>query len=263
LGNAFVSVADDPLDVYWNPAGLATQHFSRIKFSYQNDIFGYTNLQIFTNIPSPLGKFGIGFMSNQNNQLLNVPTPNNERERPAASGTLTDLAMSSFLSYGTVIRQGLMLGASAKVLYRQLASASAIGLAFDGGLLFHFMRGWSLGVQGKNLLNTGIQWSGTNSNPSEKVASSIEVGLSARIGDHLWAYDYNLNGSAALGAEFKLAPLFTLRGGMQWPSGQSARYTLGSTLEYGEFSLDYGLRIDTDAALSSMLEHTIAVGFKI
>ena len=263
MGNAFVSVADDPLAVYWNPAGLASQHFSRIKFSYQNDIFNYNNIQIFANLPSPLGKFGLGFVSNQTSALLNVPTPNNEAERPASIGALNDLCMSTFLSYGTVVRQGLMLGGTAKVLYRQLASASAVGLAFDGGVLLHFVRGWSLGIQGRNMLSTGIQWSGTSNTPSQAVAGSIELGLSGRLGDHLLAGSYNLDGSAAAGAELKLNPMFCLRGGIQSPTGQSLRYSLGSTLEYGDCSIDYALRMDTDAALASNLEHTISVGFKL
>ncbi len=263
MGSAFVAVADDPTAVFWNPAGLATQHFSRLKFSYQNDIFNYTNIYMCAGISSPMGKFGLGFTSNQNGMLLQVPTPNNERERPSSTGSLSDLAMTTYLAYGSTLRQGLMVGATAKVLYRQLASASALGAALDGGILFHFVRGWSLGLQGKNLLATGMQWSGTSNNPKDAVSSSIELGLAGHLGDHLIALAYNLNGTGACGAEYKLNPSLWVRGGLQWPLGQAARYSLGTSLDNGDFSLDYSLRIDTDANLTDSLEHTLSIGFKI
>ena len=262
LGNTFVSVADDATAVYWNPAGLSSQPESKMNLTYQNDVFGYQNLYFFGALPTTMGKFGFGLMSNQTSSIYGVSTPN-EGERPAYSSTLSDSAMTGFVSYASVFRRGLHWGVTGKYMTRTLASTRASGLAVDVGTMYYIMSGVQVGFQVRDLWSTGIQWQNTTSNPKDAIEPTFCGGLSWQGESFLVSFSDELGGSIGLGGEYNLNKAIAVRSGLQIPKDLPLRYWVGTSLDVANFRLDYVFQIDSNADMVSGLEHTLSVAFKI
>ena len=262
MAGAFVAVADNPSAVYWNVAGVAAQSDSQMELSYQQDNFDYQNMYLFATLPTTFGKLGFGAISNQASGIAGVPTAN-DGERPVASGSLSDAALTSFVSYSSIFRRGLYWGITGKYMTRTLASATASGIAADLGMMYFLNSNFIFGMQCRNAWSTGMKWQGTTSNPSDAVASAFFTGLTFKQEWYLLSLSWGLGGSSAIGGEYQPSKELRLRGGVQLPAGRIPGYWLGTTLDYTYFTLDYSFHIEGDATLGTGLEHTLSLGFKI
>lgn len=131
LGGAYVSVADDPNAIYWNPAGLSQMNNSSVELGYSR--MSLDRQHSFVAAALSLGGLGtLGFMWNRfsvsdidGRDSAGYPTEDFGDAENALIGGLSQ-------SFGQ-----LSLGASVKYLQHSLANNKATGYAFDAGVLLN------------------------------------------------------------------------------------------------------------------------------
>ncbi len=128
MGEAFVAVADDASATWWNPAGLAWQQNSDLRFMHTDwlpafnldDLF-YDFLAYSAYVPSLGGTVGgnIVYM-NEGEQAYTDETGSD-------LGTIKSREFSIGVSYGTLINPDLAFGVGFKYIHSDLASGHMVG----------------------------------------------------------------------------------------------------------------------------------------
>jgi hypothetical protein len=133
MGSAFVSVADDPTAMYWNPAGIAQisnldTYFSSarwladLSFNYAGIVLGFGDL----------GNLGVNatFLTMDKIEQTTIL-------RPDGTGVFFDAASYAFgLTYARNLTDRFSIGLNAKYINERLYNESANGFALDVGALF-------------------------------------------------------------------------------------------------------------------------------
>jgi len=132
LGDAYVSLANDPSSTYWNPAGLAQMSRSEVMFVSQpwlvgmNTTFGAVGIVV----PS-FGTIGANFILMDYGDM--DVTTMSKQEGTGEKFTATDMAFS--LSFARNLTEWFSVGASGKIITSSIWHESASALAFDLGVL--------------------------------------------------------------------------------------------------------------------------------
>jgi hypothetical protein len=154
MGEAFVSVANDPSALYWNPAGIGSQLRREIQFnstSYPGDI-RYNHIELVLPSAALGGSFGIqmgGFAAEMNET---------DEYHPFGTGrtfTFTDFVLGA--AYARRFTDKLLIGFGVKYAredYGSQVDAPATGaLLFDIGSIYYL--GWRSLRVGMSLTNFG------------------------------------------------------------------------------------------------------------
>lgn len=231
LGGAFIAVADDASAPLWNAAGLGRMERQEYAFSYEDP-------------------FGVGLKTGYFFGVL----PILERHAVGASfvhkgfdddGKLSYTRDLILLSYGVRIHRRVSFGLSGKYVRVDTgldghSEAKGSGLGLDVGLLAWPTPGWSVGVVCRDVTGTSLRY---NTDVSEEVWGR-RIGLG-------WAYqplegltvagDVDQDGQVRVGTEYWLSGSMALRGGMRrdWTISESSTYSMGVSLRYRSFRLDY------------------------
>jgi len=146
LGGAFVAVADDPLGVLWNPAGLSTMDQNRLSFETAR-LFEQTSMNAFSiAVPgSWLPSIGLSMVSmgtgdfEQTNELNDV------------LGTFTESDAAYVVTLAKGFSPKFSVGANVKVVTQSIESFSAGGVGFDLGAMYDLAPGLRFGGSLANL----------------------------------------------------------------------------------------------------------------
>ncbi|MGQ9863311.1 MAG: putative type IX sorting system protein PorV2 [Bacteroidia bacterium] len=161
LGNAVVSNAYDATASYWNPAALVEVPFPQFHFMHSEYFAGIAKYD-YGALAMPLRenqRLGISFL-----RLGIDNIPNTLKFYDGATydfSRITEFSvadMALLLSYAKPLRQGLGIGASLKIIHRQLGPfATAWGFGLDVGIAYH--KGpWQFGATAYDLTNTFNAW---------------------------------------------------------------------------------------------------------
>lgn len=140
LGGAFVAVADDPLGVLWNPAGLSTMDQNRLSFETAR-LFEQTSINA-ASIAVPgnwLPSMGLSMVSlgsgefEQTNELNDV------------LGTFRESQTAYVVTLSKGFSPKFSVGANVKVVTQSIESFSAGGVGFDLGALYDLAPGLRVG----------------------------------------------------------------------------------------------------------------------
>ncbi len=283
MGGAYAGLADDSTSVYWNPAGLTgIKHFdvnlaeegtsgSALNLGTNNVASQYFFLT--GGMTTDVGSFGIGVMRFQDGGIPEV-SGTLVQGAPNVVGTFSDADTGIFLSYARPTWKWLDLGVSLKTLFggtSGLVPAQGVnvtgnasydyfgvdlGAQLKFGELTPALEGLVLGVNLQDLLNTGVKWVNTPTNPTEMVDTNPKTGLAYSLPfDFLKQAQTQINLALDVdpvlyspsmvvhyGAEVWYKGVLAFRGGVEQftESSQSSDPTLGLSLRlFNMVQVDY------------------------
>jgi hypothetical protein len=252
MGSAFVAISNDATATYWNPAGLAGLEANEFQAQHAERFGGAINHDVFTLAsPYPIGGFGIGLtrLGVDNIKLTaleNPSAPAGSENRPVVTRVETTTDYALYLSYGRRIHPDLAVGASFKLIWRNLAVGDGSGYGIDIGLLYNLRPGITFGMSIRNLTRTKIAF---DSGSNDKIPPSAWLGIAyaRRVpslkGDitlstslHLGEQTSSVTDTQAfrVGAEYLYKQILAFRTGVE-----GTHFTAGTGLKFlDRFSLD-------------------------
>lgn len=148
MGSAFVSLADDPSSLYWNPGGLSRNEKYALMVDHSPWLPGLSFN--FFGIVIPMQSFGtLGIsVTALNTAEMDVTTPAN----PMGTGEKFDASsMVVGFSYGRSLTDRFSIGGTFKYINERIFNSMATGMAFDIGTIYDTpLPGLRLGVSVSN-----------------------------------------------------------------------------------------------------------------
>ena len=149
LGNAFVSIAEGPEALFWNPAGSASATTRELSLAYQDYLQGYKSRVL--SYLQPMGKTIIGVTLNYMDMSGFDYRDEYGDLQPVVGKPVQNFVGSVSLARG-FFNQGLQLGATAKYINEKLDTYRYTNVGFDvGGKI----RPWSWLGAGIAVVNIG------------------------------------------------------------------------------------------------------------
>lgn len=130
LGNAYVSIADGPEALYWNPAGAASATTREVALAYQDYLQGYKARTLA--YLQPMGKTIIGVTLNYMDMSGFDYRDEYGDLQPVVGKPVQNFVGSVSLARG-FFNQGLQLGATAKYINEKLDTYRYTNVGFDLG----------------------------------------------------------------------------------------------------------------------------------
>jgi hypothetical protein len=176
LAGSFVSIADDPNTIFYNPAGLGTMTQTRASVGFFKHLLdinsGYASIA--TQIPN-FGNIGAGIV------YINYGEFKQTGDEGQDLGTFGAGELALSLGYGGTLQEGLNYGANMKFIYSQIADARSSALAVDLGVQYIAVANRL--TLGASVLNLGTQLS-PYVNTRENLPLDLNIGF-ALYPEHL------------------------------------------------------------------------------
>ena len=185
MGGAYVAVANDVTAGYWNPAGLTGAQGLQIQFmhakqfisSVQYDYFSASNqLDEGTTLGLSVIRLGVDDIKDSRDALLGELISDGLDYSKIKMFNVSDYAF--FFSYARNYDQKLAYGANVKLIYRDFASESALGIGFDLGAQYRMHPNLVFGLMLRDVTTTMMAWS---TSEKEFIAPSVRPGISYRF----------------------------------------------------------------------------------
>lgn len=280
MGGAFVAVADDSTAVYWNAAGLPAVKNIDVSVIEEgreyddldlNDVGStYIFLSGAYNMNS-LGTFGLAFMRFGVQDIPQV-SGLDANGVPIQVGTFQSQDFGYMASWGKQWTDVFSAGATFKYLTggtTGLQNATGqnfngqatynyfgldLGVLFDFGPMTDYLKGLKLGLNLQDLVNSGVQWENTPTDPNDEVDANEKTGLAytpplrfLREADSklTLAVDvdpkYQVNTLIHYGAEFWYRDTLALRAGLREFLGglQDLEPSVGASFRLAILEVDY------------------------
>ena len=191
LGGAHVALVNDATAGYWNPAALARIGYPE-GIVMHDERFGSLISFDFASVAVPYGldeSLGLSILrlgvdgipdtrkawidNNSNGIFDNVDRLDYDK---VTYFNATDWAL--YFTYAKRPSSGLMYGANVKIIRRDLADQSAIGIGFDVGALYSPMPDLYLGINAQDITTTLVAWS---TGRNELVSPTLKIGAAYSI----------------------------------------------------------------------------------
>jgi hypothetical protein len=250
LGGSFVAVADEPLGVIWNPAGLSEMyqnaaHFETVRLFEETSINGFSLGVPGKKFPS----FGATVLSLSSGEFERT---NDLNER---LGTFNIGEMAFLLSIAKNLNPKFTVGANVKLAHQSIVDFSASGVGMDLGFMYKVVPNVRLGA---SLLNVGgptLTMRSTDEDYSVEFRGGMAVYFYGNRGLVTAEIDHRSGPGATLhaGSEFWIHRTLALRFGIYDTSpGGGLSYVISDVLR-----LDYGI---SDHELGTT--HRIGIGYR-
>ena len=221
LGNAFISIADDPTAVHWNPAGLVDINRLSANVSYNSYIFNIQSFFASFVYPITLNKNKLSLGSALMYSDLGIVEGRDETRAQTEYISLYDSSLIISAAYS--INQMFSIGGNVKYITTKLWSGEENrGHAFssDLGVKVKLHNPTiNMAVVAKNL-GTKLKYGNSVENP---LPLDIELGISAKpIKKLLLSSDISIQSNSSVklrfGTEYVVNTTFVLRGGINTES---------------------------------------------
>jgi hypothetical protein len=185
MGGAFTAVANDVTAGYWNPAGLVDSpglqfqlmHAKQFMSSIQYDYFGASKeIDETSSLGLSLIRWGVNDIKDSRFALAGNVISEGLDYSKISSFNVADYVL--YVSYAHRYSEDFSIGGNVKVIYRDFASESAMGIGFDLGLKYRLIPNLYLGALFRDITSTMMAWS---TNEKEFVYPSFRPGISYRI----------------------------------------------------------------------------------
>lgn len=266
MGGVFTAISDDPLALYWNPAGLSFQRVPELSaqfFSYiedtsiQNIVFA---MPIYTQKPVTLAGGVIVLQSKGFKKTITAGNTYGFEEK----GEFNAMDLSGSVGAGMAMTPQASVGLSVKFMQETLDDEKATAAAFDIGLLLQSIdRPYRLGLVVQNI--------GTQVKFKEKsfaLPRVFKFALAREIFSSGWISMEGIQASDTdlefrIGLEVPLANLLFIRGGYQYlfnkkEMGDYTDFTAGIGFNFQHFGLDYAVASYGDFGYT----HRVSMNFK-
>lgn len=234
LGGAYVAMADDPLGVLWNPAGLSGMNENELRFE-NGLLFEQTSLNAFgLAIPgSRWPSFGLAFVTMRSGDFQRTNDMND------VLGTFSEGESAWLFTASRAFTPQLAIGANLKLVQQTVEAFSGGGIGADLGVTFAPVPGLKFGASVANLGGPSVKLQNTAESWPTVVRGGASLGilggralLTAQV-DHLDGLGPRLHG----GTEYYLQPGLALRVGFDQSTG-----TGGFSYRFAEqYRLDYAV----------------------
>jgi hypothetical protein len=225
LGGAYVAEADDPADLYYNPAGLGKVDFTRVEAAHELWYGEVQREQLQLAWPVRVGTMGLSV------SYLHVPAFVAYDASDNVVGDVSAATLVGSLGYGVLLNDRFSLGATASFFSQRLDNVTSTGPALTAGAQWQLER-VTFGVAARNL-GPGVKMQ----TQSEPLPTEYAVGLAwnlplAGVSMGLEAgFPQEGNSRLRLGAEYTSPVGLSLRTGYTRSSG--ALGDTGNDLVFG------------------------------
>jgi hypothetical protein len=242
LGSANVAIANDPLGVLWNPAGLSFMDQNEVRFENAH-LFGESSLNSlgFAVPGSRWPSFGVSMLSLSSGDFERT----NDVNDPL--GTFKEGETAWLLSASKAFSPRLAVGVNVKLVQQTVESFSANGSGVDLGALFQVVPGLKLGASLMNLGGPTLQLRDVPETYPSQFRGGAALGLLQGRGLLALEVDHadGLGTQLHAGAEYWLLSGMALR--MGWsPDGPSGgltyRFAPRYTVDYAAADHPLGLQ---------------------
>lgn len=269
MGSAQVAIANDVTAGYWNPAGLASINYPEFALMHEEHFGDLVNYN-YGAVAIPYGpdmSFGLSVMRlsvdgipDTRNALIDVRTGevifdiNNPNARIDPS-KIKEFNNTDWAFYGTFAKrqsQNFSWGANIKVVSRNIAEHTALGIGFDVGAIYKPSDNLFLGANVMDVTTTLIAWSGGR---NELVSPTVKLGAAYGIeflsGTWLPTMDFDIRfenrqfastfyvGPVSFdvhaGLEYNYKNIFMIRAGYN----EVKEFTIGAGVKLPKLNIDY------------------------
>ncbi|MFH1008627.1 MAG: PorV/PorQ family protein [Candidatus Latescibacterota bacterium] len=187
MGGSFVTISEDALATYYNPAGLAGQENRQLTFMHTNWLAAlvsdlYYEYFAYSQYVEGWGNIGLSLT------YFNMGEQIRTTEHGDEEGTFTSYDLASSIAYGAHISRNLALGITGKIIYSHLADLGAgqekgagtgLGFGADVGVLYQPpVEGMKLGAA---LRNIGPKISYIDARQADPLPLHFVVGASYQV----------------------------------------------------------------------------------
>lgn len=248
MGGAFVGQASDATAAYWNPAGLALVDNVEITTIHatQSSIQTYDFLNVAFRTKNA-GSYALSYI-----RLSVDDIPITGPDGPTVLSTTQDVEQVFLLSGGWKLGKKFLFGSTLKFIKHDVFTAQAIGFGADLGFLFKPIRQLGIGISARDFTGGSfVQWKNTPTNPTQKIAPNLKVGVSyvTELGKKYTTYGAKVPAST-LSVNFDVDTLYS--------SKQLNKYHFGVEYWYRQFVAlrggfeTFGFKFDKDSFAPSV-----------
>ena len=267
MGGAFAALANDVTAGYWNPAGLSRINYPEFILMHDaefgglvNNDYGAVAIPVGTSTSLGLSIVRVGVDDIADTRNAGVDANGNltydpsqfTRVDPSRVTYFNAADWAMYFTYSHKQSETFSYGANVKLIRRDLAEYSAMGIGFDVGFWYSPMENLALGANVQDITTTLVAWStGRNEliSPTVKLGSAYffdlfggklapAVDADLRFEDrqsastaHIGAVSLDLHG----GLEYQFKNLIALRAGYS----DVKQLTLGAGVHFPKLNIDY------------------------
>lgn len=269
MGSAQVAIVNDVTAGYWNPAGLARINYPQIALMHEEHFGNLVNYN-YGAVAIPYGKdmsFGISLIRVSvdgipDTRLAGVdvngnPVPPSDyqqftRLNYSMISEFSNADWALYLTFAKRHSEDFYWGANVKLIRRNIAEYTAMGIGFDVGAYYHATDNLSLGANVQDVTTTLVAWStGRNEliTPTAKIGAAYAVkflgGTITPTADfdlrfenrqtastfHLGPVSFDVHG----GFEYNFKNIFAVRAGYN----DVKEFTVGAGVFLPKLQIDY------------------------
>lgn len=236
MGSAQVAIVNDVTAGYWNPAGLARIDYPQVALMHEEHFGSLVNYN-YGAVAIPYGKdmtFGLSIirlsvdgiadtrlagLDANGNPLPTDQYQNFSRLNYSMISEFSNTDWAFYLSFAKRHSDNFYWGANVKLIKRNIAEFSAMGIGFDLGAFYNPINNLFLGVNIQDITTTLVAWStGRNEliTPTAKIGGAYAVKFLG--GTILPAIDFDLRfENRRTASTFNLGPVsFDFHGGFEY-----------------------------------------------
>ncbi len=271
MGGTFVAIANDVTSGYYNPAGLANINYPQISLMHSEQFGNLVNydygavaipFQEDMSFGLSVIRLGIDGIPDTRNALIDGQTglPISDINNIYARldyDKITQFSNQDWAFYLTFAKRqsdNFYWGANIKIIRRDIAEYSAMGVGFDVGAFYMPMENLYLGANAQDITTTLVAWStGLNElvSPTLKLGSAYKypiefiggyvmpaVDCDVRFENRRYSAQFNLGPVSFdfhAGVEFNIENLVYVRGGYS----DVKQFTVGAGVKLPKLNIDY------------------------
>jgi len=240
MGGSFVSTADEPLGMLWNPAGINRMyqnevHFETARLFEDTAIHGFAFAVPAKRLPS----FGFSVVSLRSGEFENTNDLNESQ------GSFTEGDIAFVLSASKAVHKRVSLGTNLKVVRQAIDEFDASGVGADLGILFDVTPYLRVGTSLLNIGGPNLKLRDVEESYPTEIRSGMAVKFMQGRGLISAEIDHRAGPGVSFrsGTEFWVHPSMAVRLGYDESSpagGFSYRMNDGMRLDYGLADHDLG-----------------------
>ncbi|RMD48208.1 MAG: hypothetical protein D6830_07300 [Ignavibacteria bacterium] len=289
MGGAYLAVANDVTAGYWNPAGLARLNYPQISLMHEEHFGNLVNYN-YGGVAIPYGNdmsFGFSLIrlsvdgipdtrealvDKTTGQVIYDITNPNGRIDPDKVKEFSNTDYAFYLSFAKRQTSRFFWGANVKIIKRDIADVSAMGIGFDVGAFYNPFDKLYLAANLTDATTTLVAWSESGRNelisPTLKLGAAYGVSIlgleilpaldaDIRFENRRFASTFNLGPVSfdlKTGIELSYKNIVSVRGGYS----DVKQFTVGAGVKLPKLNIDYSF-----AQFSGNQDETLPVSHRI
>ncbi len=290
MGSAQTAIANDVTAGYWNPAGLASINYPQISLMHEEHFGSLVNFN-YAGVAVPYGtnmsfsvtaiRLSVDGIPDTRNALIDKTTGRviydinnpNARLDPDKVSEFNNTDWAFYFSFAQRKTKNFNWGANIKIIRRDIAEASAMGIGFDVGAIYSPFDNFVLGANLTDVTTTFVAWStGRNEliTPTLRLGSGYRLhflgvtftpafDVDVRFENRRFASYFNIGPVSfdfKSGIEFNYKNIFAVRGGYN----DVKQFTIGVGIKLPKLNIDYSFARMSDPAFERLPDtHRISI----